>query len=281
MPRAGQTLRRLLTAVPPAERLARRLLIVRRQITNVRRYQAIRRTPAVAIRHVLANRELANFTYEISNISELTSFLASALDRPHDAIASLITELETDTALEQALRDKLKDRADRNNAAPYGRRIGWYVAVRLRQPTLAVETGTHDGLGSAVILRALQRNASEGAAGRLLSIDLDPTAGWLVPDWLRGNYEQRFQDSNAALGSLEQTIDLAVLDSAHIYDYERAELNLVAARAHQGTVVISDDPGSRAFADFCTEHELRYFEFREKPIRHIHNGAGLGLAQLK
>lgn len=274
-------------AVPPlywlarrAYRPARRILIMRRQVTVAKRYEP-RGRPIVAIRHVLTNRETENFTYEISNVDELTEFLAEALEQPIGDIAGLVHELQTDTELTQALSEKLAKRVDRNNRAPYGRRIGWYVTTRVAKPKLVVETGTHDGLGSSVILRALERNVVEGSPGRLISIDVDQGSGWLVPDFLRASYEQRFEDSLGALRAIEDSIDLAVLDSLHSYDHEREELETIAQRSRSSTIAISDNPGSLAFADFCRDRGFRDLEFRERPVRHVHPGAGLALARFE
>jgi hypothetical protein len=73
---------------------------------------------------------------------------------------------------------------------------------------------------------------------------------------------------------------MAVIDSAHLYDHEIKELELVRRNAVPGAVVVSDNPGSHAFADFCREHDLVWQEFWERPRAHIHPGAGLALAQL-
>lgn len=253
---------------------------MRGQVTVVKRYEAHGR-PFVAIRHVLTIRETENFTYELSNVNELTEFLTDALEQSRRTIAELVHELQTDTELEQALREKLAKRVDRNNRAPYGRRIGWYVTTRVTKPKLVVETGTHDGLGASVILRAIERNEAEGSAGRLISIDVDQGSGWLVPDFLRASFEQRFEDSLVALSAIEDSIDLAVLDSLHSYDHEREELETIAQRSRSSTIAISDNPGSNAFADFCREQGFRALEFRERPVRHIHPGAGLALARFE
>jgi predicted O-methyltransferase YrrM len=274
---ARRTVLQLIAAVPPLERPVRRLALMTAQVPVVKRYGPARR-PITAVRHVLTNRELGNFTYEIGNVGELTQLLAAALDEPEESVARLIRELQDDTELESALRGGLAERPDRNDSAPYGRRLGWYVITRVAKPRLVVETGTHDGLGSSVILRALARNALEGRPGRLLTVDIDPGAGWLIPTWLRGNLEQRFEDSLQALSSSE-TIDFAVVDSDHSYEHECEELEIIARRAEAGTVIVSDNPGSRAFADFCKSRGLRNLEFRERPLRHIHPGAGLALTR--
>ncbi len=242
---------------------------------------ALRRQPKVAVRHILFDREVTNFTYAIENLDELVDVLARGLNRPEDEIAALAQELEDDDTLRRAVRDQLATRSDRNRDAPYGRRTAWYVLVRTVQPRLVVETGTHDGLGSTVILRALARNALEGIQGRLISIDLDPKTGWLVPEMLKSRYEQRCGDSLAVLETLPaERIDLAVIDSAHVYEYERRELELIAARSSPEAVVVSDNPGSGSFADFCAGRNANLYTFWERPKRHIHPGAGMAFAQL-
>jgi hypothetical protein len=63
--------------------------------------------------------------------------------------------------------------------------VAWYAVVRALKPQLIVETGIKQGLGSLVLLAALERNAGEGGSGRLISFDIDPFSGWVVPQRLR------------------------------------------------------------------------------------------------
>lgn len=249
-----------------------------RQIANVRRYSSLRDRPLVSLKHVLFNRELVNFTYEIDNRDELVGLLSGLFAEPLDHIASLVRELDGNETLRHDLRQKLRTRSDRNRDTPFGRRLGWYVAVRLLKPRLTIETGTHDGLGSAVLLQALETNATEGDEGRLISIDIDPATGWLVPDRLRDRFQQLFGDSVSVLKQIAEPIDLAIIDSAHIGEHELAELGLLLRRAEHGTVYISDNPGTQSLSEFAAARGLVYGEFHERSHRHIHPGAGLGIA---
>ena len=258
----------------PVRRLGRRLLIARHQIPNVRRYGSLRSSPLVSVRHVLFNRELTNFTYEIENAGALVALLAEMLGADRDRLAALSAELQEDDRLGAELAEKLRHRLDRNRRMPFGRRIGWYILVRVLRPRLVVETGTHDGLGSTAVLAALERNAADGSDGRLISIDVDPSTGWLVPDRLRGRYEQLHGDSVEVLERIDDRIDLAILDSAHVYDHELRELELLRAKAGAETVFVSDNPGTNSLADFADEHGLSYSVFRERSLRHIHPAPG-------
>src|SRR5207302_11039577 len=104
-------------------------------------------------------------------------------------------ELEDDADLRHSIERRLRKRGNHNRRVGYGRRLGWYAIARLVRPQLIVETGIHDGLGSTVLLRALQRNAEDGNDGRLLAFDIRPDVGWLVEDGLRDRYDVRIGDT--------------------------------------------------------------------------------------
>ena len=85
---------------------------------------------------------------------------------------------------------------------PLANRLLLYVAARIHQPNLIVETGIHDGLGSLVLLRALERN---GRGGLLISFDRAPDAGWLVDDRLARNWRR-------VIGPVETELEPALSD---------------------------------------------------------------------
>jgi hypothetical protein len=100
----------------------------------------------------------------------------------------------------------------------------------------------HDGIGSSLLLRALQRNRDEGFEGRLLGLDINPQAGWLIPDNLLSGFELRVQHSVTALELLQEgeEPDLFIRDSDHRYMYEMAEYRVVLPHSHDRTVLLSD-----------------------------------------
>ena len=133
---------------------------------------------------------MTNFTYRIANVDELVTMLADALGEPPARVREWIAEVEEDTAfLEDAARAAAAQARPRSEPL-FGRRLGWYCVVRHARPELTVETGSHDGLGTSLLLHALERNAAEGAEGRLVSVDIDPASGWLVPARLAGRLER-------------------------------------------------------------------------------------------
>jgi hypothetical protein len=244
-------------------------------------YGGIRRSPWLRLRYLLLDRELDNFTYDIDNQSELSRFIAASLGVDAETVLGYLLELEDDRELADAIRARLKKRSDRNSTMPFGRRLGWYAIARIRRPKLIIETGVHDGLGSTALLRAVQRNASEGHEGELVSFDVASTAGWLIPDWLRSYHKlvigNALTELPAAIG--DRPVGLFIHDSDHRYAHETAEFDLISARTEPGSVLLSDNAhGGTAFRDFCKRRGLEFRFWKEVPMRHFYPGAGIGLA---
>jgi Methyltransferase domain len=229
-------------------------------------------------RFVLTDPEPANHTYELTNEDELTQWVAGVAGVPEVEAAEIVAEPRSDGELRRRLRAAAQGhRLWSKPEPPFGRRVAWYALVRLLRPELVVETGVHDGLGSLLLLRALERN---GGDGRLVSFDINPTAGWLVgtdPRW-----ELRVQpavDGMAEVLASGPALGVFIHDSLHSYDNERAELELAAARLASNGVLITDNAhGTRALADVCASHGLRYSEFVERPRDHFYPGGATGAA---
>ena len=151
--------------------------------------------PRVAVNYVLTDPELESFTYEIENTGELAAFLADLFGEPDGQVTGLIREAITDSVLgwDRGWSWSVKRRT------PLGTRLAWYVIARLVRPAVVVETGIHQGFGSEVLLRALQRNAEEGYPGRLISFDVYEDTGALVSDTLRGGWTRVIESTFTAL----------------------------------------------------------------------------------
>ena len=274
------TLRRVGRAIVPA-RARREVRLVRAKSRLVRTYGGIRRDPTRSLRYLLFDRELDNFTYPIANLAELSAFLAVALGIDRATVQSYMRELQADEALAQALRTRLVGRPDRNRSMPFGRRLGWYAAARIRRPRLIIETGVHDGLGSTALLRALERNEEDGFPGRLVSVDIRPSVGWLIPDDLRERHTLVIGDALAAIvaAAVDEPIDMFIHDSDHRYEHETAEFETAFRVVGPNAVLLSDNAhASTAFADFCSRSGLTYRFWHEVPRGHFYPGAGIGIA---
>jgi predicted O-methyltransferase YrrM len=239
---------------------------------------ALYRRPVAVGKYLLFDRETTNFTYDIANREELARLVGQLFGQGN---SEYVWELEADSTLRAHLNERLRARKDRNPIAHYGRRAGWYAIVRGLRPKLVIESGVHDGLGSVVLLRALQRNADEGAPGRLIGIDIDPLSGWLVPGDMSSQFNLVVGDSLEVLPQLlaEERADLFIHDSDHRFPHQWAEYTAVIDRLSPRAVLLCDDasPGC-ALEVFAREHARPYFAWKEQPIEHFYGGTTLGIS---
>lgn len=256
--------------------------VARAKLWALRAYApSMRAHPLQAVNFVLLDPELDNFTYEIANFDELSDFIASTLNQDRDAVSGYLHEIEDDTSFRKELNTRLRMRRDRKSVALYGRRIGWYCIVRCLRPRVMIETGVHDGLGSSVLLQALYRNQSEGHEGRLFGIDINPRAGWLIPDRLRDHMTLLIEDSAIAVPRIahEQPIDVFIHDSDHRYEHELKEFQTVAEGLAPDAIVMSDNShATTALKDFAASSGRAYAFWQERPKHHFYPGGGIGIS---
>ena len=149
-----------------------------------------------------------------------------------------------------------------------------YLVCKFVNPRKFVETGVHYGASSAFILKAL-----EGTGGKLYSIDLpnvkyqknsggvhadylpsNEETGFVVPSYLRTNWELKLGDSRIELPRLLSSIgkiDVFHHDSMHTYDLMTFEYETVLPALKHGGFLLSDDAHwNNAFKDFCNRYSL-------------------------
>jgi hypothetical protein len=275
--RARQLVRRRLERVGLSPRYANRFRWVAKARV-LRMYGApVRRH----LRYLAVGAEIDNFTYELANEGDLADFLVRVFDIDRQRAVDLLQEAKRDELLARRLAAATRRRWWTKSSPPFGRRLGWYAIVRLVKPELVVETGIHDGLGSLILVRALERNAEEGVHGRLVGFDIYPRAGWIVGD--SPLYRRVIEPTETALArELDAGPPLGVFihDTLHTYEHERFELETAADRLVPGGVLISDNAhASTALEDVCEARGLRYDFFGERPLDHFSPGAGIGVGR--
>lgn len=137
--------------------------------------------------------------------------------------------------------------------------LNQYAAVRALAPDLVVETGVANGVSSAYLLLALQKNGK----GCLHSIGLaDPAflppekqLGWLVPKWLRSPWQIHVGDAREILPNLLTqlgNIGIFIHDSHHSYDHMMWEFETAYPKLQHGGLLVSDDAfWNNSFYDFA------------------------------
>jgi methyltransferase family protein len=251
-----------------------------RVVTVVRAPGALRKRPGESLRYLLRSRELSNYTYELANPEQIDELLSEVLAVERESVAAYREELHGDDWLRGALSDGLRTNPKRDREPRYGKRALDYCIVRLRRPRLLIELGTHDGLGAAVILRALERNAEDGDDGRLHCLDLNEEAGWLVPDPLRSRMSLRVGDIRETLGPAldEGKVDYLNSDVAPNYPDKAWTLEAVTGRAHEDLVIRDEVDEGATLARIADRDGARYGVFQEQPLRHFHSGNLIAVA---
>jgi hypothetical protein len=244
---------------------------------------AIIHRPRQSLRYVFKSQDVMHFTYELANEAEMASCVSEALGVPPARITELFDELRHDEWLHRELAGRLEAHPRRDDAVRYGYRLATYAIVRLTAPRVAAELGTHDGLQTAMLLRALERNAGEGGEGKLLSFDLNRESGWLVPAELRPRLVHVVGDLTETLGPAlhKDGVGFLMQDIGHGWDGNR-NAYLTAARAARGTLHIFAEVDSEVdLLEVASELGGRYTSFAEQPLDHFWHGQRWGLATLE
>jgi predicted O-methyltransferase YrrM len=173
------------------------------------------------------------------------------LDERFGSVAEILEE----PALERVEQDTRRLLADIRHEDPYVPR--WavdsvlarccYLACRLIEPEVIVETGVAYGVTSAFILTALENNGR----GTLHSVDLPPLRreykrswGVAVSDALKARWRLHRGSSARVLPRLlekTRTVDLFVHDSLHTRRNMRREFDTIWPRLRNGGALLADD----------------------------------------
>lgn len=230
------------------------------------------------------SHETDNFTYDISddNKEYLTAFISHMTRTPYQRVLLYMQEIEKNNMLLRDMKSeiiKTKDRYHIDKKVYLGRRIGWYLLVRILKPHVVVETGVEKGIGACVLTFALMKNAREGHKGVYYGTEIDPTAGDLFKDPYDKFGKILIGDSVTSLRKLPCKIDLFIHDSDHNASYEMKEYMAVKDKLTKHAYVVSDNAHSTdSLFRFAQESGREFLYFQEKPIHHWYPGAGIGVA---
>jgi predicted O-methyltransferase YrrM len=208
---------------------------------------------------LLATSEFTNYLYNITPLNK---------NQMIGAISSItnlsIVEVES-------YFDEIENNAD---TIPLGRRIVWYVLVRIYKPKVIVETGTDKGLGSLVIQLAIEKNQ----IGTLYTLDIDEYSGSLFDKedlkkikFLVGDSVQNMQKINE--------IDFFIHDSDHSEDHEKKEIQAAASKLTNNAIVISDNSHvTDVLFQWSKETNRNFIFIKESPKDHWYPGGGVGIS---
>jgi len=252
-----------------------------RYLTKARKARASGWTPRAQprgwLREVVLSPEVDSYTYALENVHELAVTLAPVLGETPARVAAVLAEPHSDEELTSGLARDVGWRALWLKRRPglAGHHLSMWAAVRLLRPRLVVETGILEGLGSRTVLRALQRNAAEGHAGRLVSFDVMPTAGVLVPARLAGAWTKVIESTitglDAHLGDAE--VDVFLHDSSPDPSHQRFELRW--ALAHRARLAVTTCAWTGVAQELAAAKGLSAATFTDVPREHFFGGRQL------
>lgn len=237
------------------------------------------------LRYLFTPAQRQNWYCDIVNLDEAALFVSSITGCEFELTHKMIDEIRRNANFKADL-DKLlgQTRYRPQRDLPLGRRLAWYAIVRIARPVCCVETGVHDGLGSSVILLALEENHRQyGDDGRLISIDL-PSAdlptdfpacpGWLIPESLRHRHQLLIGNSRHLLPRVvaENAVDFFIHDSDHSPEHERFELQTIWPAVSPGGIIMTDN-GPDVLRGLSQHFGTPFFSFREQISGSLYSGA--------
>lgn len=211
------------------------------------------RHPGYALRAVLREVTLAD-----------ERFLAAATGARAVEIRRYLEEPSSDPRFSQHLAEGQRtfEHLKLTSADLYAKKVLiQYVVARALRPARVVETGVANGVSTAYLLLALERNGD----GQLDSIEIgDPEylppgrpPGWFVPDWLRSRWQMHLGDSCVLLPELMRRLgdaDLFIHDSLHTYEHMGFEFRAAYPFLRSGGVLLADDAlWNPAFPEFVQQ----------------------------
>ena len=231
--------------------------------------------------YVLFDPELESFSFDLADEDAIVAALAVALGCPERELAGYADETRSDPELNERLTRRVRWRLDFKRHMPIGSRLAWYVTARALKPEAIVETGIYMGLGSLVLLRALERNAQEGHPGELMSFDANPLSGWLVRDELRGRWRRVIGLTSITLSAAltGRSVGMLLHDTAHTEETQRIEFEAALANAAPRLVLVDGSGGYvPTLEQLCRERDGSYHRVPMWSRGHVHPGSELRFA---
>lgn len=238
--------------------------------------------PRASISWFFRSREYTNFTYDLDPINRrsLAYYGASLCDVSVAEMLRYFEELEKDRELSSHLATTVANHEfafSSDSEVRYGKRLLYYGVTRVLKPQVVVESGIEKGLASCVISAALIKNSAEGGDGRLIAIDIDDSAGWLISGKYAENVVLIRDSSHDAVSQIDGEVELFIYDSFGDPIYELEEYELIRQFLVDKAVVISKFGGnSTPIMDFADSFGGSYLSWTEIPKNHPYPGSSFG-----
>lgn len=240
-------------------------------------------SPVREWRYVLADPELDTFSYRLANEHELAEAVADVTGADVGAVEGWFAEVQGDEVLAERIAAAARRHPGSKVHPPLGRQLARYALVRALVPDLVVECGVKHGLGSVVILRALERNRADGhPAATLIGIDPDPDAAWLVPAGTAGWEHVVARSTDALPDALRgRRVGMLVHDSVPDLAVARAEYQAALGAAAPVLALVGNGGWTPALRELAAELGVGCRSVAEQPADHFYPGATQDLAVVR
>jgi len=227
--------------------------------------------------------EISNYYYNLTprNRKDLAFLISLTTGKPLGEVEGYLTEVETDVDIAAALSQFQSSNANlRDSNMALARRIGWYAFARALKPEVIVETGVHHGVGSLVLTSAIRRNNTEGFAGKYFGTDIEPSAGKLLEKPFSNVGKILYGDSIESLKKIaDSSVDMFINDSDHSAEYEFLEYKTILPKLSKTGIILGDNShATDSLRKFSEDNGRRFIFFKEEPLDHFYNGAGIGIS---
>lgn len=213
---------------------------------------------------------------------DVVTFVRPLVDVSEETILTTWAEVDEGT-FKASIEANLAQTQQRPDTLHSNWRELLYTLIRITEPEVVVETGIFDGLSSAYILHALERNGS----GTLYSIDLNDKerlpddipavqAGWVVPSKYETRWERSFGDAKELLPELtgNVAVDCFLHDSLHTAEHMQFEFETAVESMGDGGLIIADNVRfNDVFWEFAQDHltDVVYWKNTSEVLDHEGN----------
>lgn len=236
-------------------------------------------------RYAIISKETATFTYNLTpeNETYLMNLTAQVTKQEISIVEQYFKELNADAKFKQTILDQIAKssfKKKKDKRCDFGNKLALYAIVRILKPQTVVENGVEAGFTSVVICEAIRKNRAEGFGGKFIGLDINENAGYLVKSQSEYNslFEFKYGDAIESLATFDTKIDFYFSDGFRSYQYEQREFSALQDKLNENSVVITNKATfSKALFELSRELHKTYSFFKEAPLNHWYEGAGLGI----
>lgn len=238
-----------------------------------------------AFYYAVTSKETATFTYKLTpeNETYLMNLTAQIVKKDIRVIEEYFNELETNSELKQQIvenTNKSPFNYKKDKRCDFGNKLALYSIVRVLKPKVVVENGVELGFTAIVLCEAIRKNIDEGYPGNFIGLDINKDAGYLinvVPEY-KSFSEMKCGDAIESLKTIDSKIDFYFSDGLRSYQYEQSEFAVIENKITDNAIIITNKASfSKALLEFSQKLKKNFSFFKEDPLGHWYQGAGLGI----